>query len=573
MSLEPGSHLHQHRYRIRRQLGKGGMGTVYLAEDLNLAGRLVAIKENLNNDEEAQRQFRREAVLLAHLRHPNLPQVIDYFLEPGGRQYLVMEYVPGENLHEIMRANGPLPVSEALACIEQIMLAVAYMHNQRDPESGHRRAIVHRDIKPANIKRTPEGRYLLVDFGIAKQHSATLRSTAVSARALTPGFAPIEQYGGGTDERSDIYALGATLYVLLTAKTPPSSVDLAAGVPLPSLRSANSKIPPDVAKAVERAMKVNASERYASVDEMYSAVTGRPIPSSPITTSPAPSRAGSTRPNRTFAWLFGALALLSVVGIWWLFASSAPQPDLDAQAAFVATATNALPTSATALPTRDAIVVATLDDAVLPAPTPDAATIAAANTTITSFLATVGVTVAGVTPPSMRTPLPTSTPMATSTPRPTNTPTSTPISMPTRALATVAAPAPADSAAGGPTLAQIIQPGDNHSSNTATLFKWVADAPLATGQEFEIIFWKANGETEAQARGILRSSPASEVTQPVDVLAPDAYKWALILVQTEPGYRRLRTLAGPYTFTVPSSGGEPKPPPKSSPPPHRPGSN
>ncbi|HHW86890.1 MAG TPA: protein kinase, partial [Chloroflexi bacterium] len=524
MSLEPGSHLHQHRYRIRKQLGKGGMGTVYLAEDLNLAGRFVAIKENLNNDEEAQRQFRREAVLLAHLRHPNLPQVIDYFLEPDGRQYLVMEYVPGENLHEIIRTHGPLPVSEALACIEQVMLAVAYMHNQRNSESGHRRAIVHRDIKPANIKRTPEGRYILVDFGIAKQHSATLRSTAVSARALTPGFAPIEQYGGGTDERSDIYALGATLYVLLTARTPPSSVDLAAGAPLPSLRGYNSKIPPEVAKAVERAMKVNASERYASVDDMYSAITGRPIPTSPITTSPAPSRARSTRPNRTFAWLFGALALLSVVGVWWLFASSAPQPDLGAQAAFVATATPApaaaLAPSATALPTRDDIGVETLDVAVLSTPTPDAATIAAASTTITSFLATVGVTVVGAILSPMRTPLPTSTPIATSTPRPTNTPTATPIAIATLVLATVAAPAPVDGATDGPTSAQIFQPGDNHSSNTATLFKWTANAPLAPGQEFEIIFWKANGETEAQGRGLLRSSPASEVTQPVDVLAP-----------------------------------------------------
>lgn len=240
--MEPGSYLHHHRYRLRQLLGRGGMGAVYLAEDLNLAGRLVAIKENLNNDEDAQRQFRHEAVLLAHLRHPNLPQVIDYFLGQDGRQYLVMEYVPGENLQEVLRKQGPLPVSEAIACIDQIMQAVAYMHRQQDEETGRRRSVVHRDIKPANIKRTPEGRYLLVDFGIAKQNSKTIRGTAVSARALTPGYAPIEQYGGGTDERSDIYALGATLYALLTGKTPPSSVDLAAGTPLPPLRSYNSRV-------------------------------------------------------------------------------------------------------------------------------------------------------------------------------------------------------------------------------------------------------------------------------------------------------------------------------------------
>src|SRR5690606_7452685 len=152
---------------------RGGMGAVYLAEDLNLAGRLVAVKENLNRDDGAQRQFRREAVLLAHLRHPNLPQVIDFFQGQDGRQYLVIEYVPGENLQEALRKQGPLPNDEAVACIDQIMQAVAYMHNQRDPETGRRRAIIHRDIKPANIKRTPDGRYVLVDFGIAKQFSAT----------------------------------------------------------------------------------------------------------------------------------------------------------------------------------------------------------------------------------------------------------------------------------------------------------------------------------------------------------------------------------------------------------------
>jgi serine/threonine protein kinase len=160
---------------------------------------------------------------------------------------------------------------------------------------------VHRDIKPGNIKRTPEGRYVLVDFGIAKLHSATLRATAVSARALTPGFAPIEQYGGGTDERSDIYALGATLYVLLTAKTPPSSVDLAAGVPLPPLRSYNSKIPPDVAKAVERAMKVNANDRYLQRRRDVHRRHRSPNPDQPITTS-APRRVARSRRAPTARW-------------------------------------------------------------------------------------------------------------------------------------------------------------------------------------------------------------------------------------------------------------------------------
>jgi len=160
-----------------------------------------------------------------------------------------------------------------------------------------------------------------------------------------------------------------------------------------------------------------------------------------------------------------------------------------------------------------------------------------------------------------RTPIPTSTPMPTSTPRSTNTPTPTPTrTQPTPSTSssgtiTTTAAAVADSASGGPTSAQIIQPGDNHSSNTATIFKWVANEELAPGQEFEIIFWKAVGETQDQGRGIARSSAASEISQPVNTLPPDAYKWALLLVQTEPSYRRIRTLAGPYTFAVSSPTG------------------
>ena len=170
---------------------------VYLAEDTLLPGRLVAVKENPDSSADAQAQFKREALLLARLRHPNLPQVTDYFVAANGKQYLVMDFVPGDNLTELMRKRqGPLPVDEALAIVAQVMQALAYMHTWRDPDSGRTRPIIHRDIKPANIKRTPEGRVVLVDFGIAKIDSNTMTGTAVSAKALTPGYAPLEQYGG-----------------------------------------------------------------------------------------------------------------------------------------------------------------------------------------------------------------------------------------------------------------------------------------------------------------------------------------------------------------------------------------
>ena len=180
---------------------------------------------------------------------------------------------------------------------------------------------------------------------------------------------------------------------------------------------------------------------------------------------------------------------------------------------------------------------------------------------LATFLATVDAPVTGLTPAPTRTPPATSTPMATATPQPSSTPwpsstprpSSTPVgvAVATRAATVAATRTQPEAATNGPTSATILQPGDNHSSDTSTVFKWVANAPLAPGQEFEVVFWKANGQTEAQGRGIIRSSTASETWQPVASLAPDGYKWALLLVQAEPSYSRLRRLAGPFNFNVP----------------------
>ncbi|MBE2237801.1 MAG: protein phosphatase 2C domain-containing protein [Caldilineaceae bacterium] len=153
---------------------------------------------------------------------------------------------------------------------------------------------------------------------------------------------------------------------------------------------------------------------------------------------------------------------------------------------------------------------------------------------------------------------PTSTPAATPTASPSPTPTLTRTPLPAAVAPTsnqAAAPPPPDSVnQAGPRSAVILAPGDNHSSHTATLFRWKPDADLAPGQEYEVVFWKANGESEADARGLVRSSPLTEVLLQVGNLAPDAYRWALYLVQPEP-YRRIRPLAGPFAFTVPSGGG------------------
>lgn len=260
------------RYRIVNTLAQGGFGVVYRAWDMNLS-HPCALKENLETSQEAQEQFAREALFLSHLNHPNLPRVIDYFFVAGQGQYLVMDFVEGEDLQEkLEKAGGLLPEKQVLPWIHQVCDALAYMHRQNPP-------IIHRDIKPANIKINSDGKAMLVDFGISKAFSPGVK-TAAAARAISMGFSPAEQYGRGiTDVRSDIYALGATVYALLTGRSPTASVDRLAGIPLPEPRSLNPNIHPALEAAILKAMAMNPDERYQSANEFKSQLQ---------TTTPAP---------------------------------------------------------------------------------------------------------------------------------------------------------------------------------------------------------------------------------------------------------------------------------------------
>lgn len=266
------------RYRLERVLGCGGMGAVYLATDLRLNSK-VAVKENLDTSPESQQQFATEASILAKLRHPNLPRVQDFFVADG-RQYLVMDYIAGESLEEIVQKRGPLLPAEAVKWLTQVMEAVQYLHSRNPP-------IIHRDIKPANIKLGHDGRAYLVDFGIAKVLRAGSKTQA-GARAVTPGYSPPEQYGTApTDHRSDIYALGATLYFAVTGRVPPEAIERVTGRTdkLIPPRSINPLIPANLEQVILKAMRVNREERFASVREMMMAlqmgVSHRQIPSSP----------------------------------------------------------------------------------------------------------------------------------------------------------------------------------------------------------------------------------------------------------------------------------------------------
>ncbi len=273
------------RYRIDALLGSGGMGAVYRAWDLRL-DRYVAIKENALASPESARQFEREAKMMARLRHPNLPTVSDHFVARSGAQYLVMDYIEGEDLGQMLQRAGPLDESRAIAWIQQVCDALIYLHSQRPP-------IIHRDIKPANIKIAPDAsgtsNVYLVDFGIAKVGDAQSK-TAVGALGVTAGFSPPEQYGeGGTDARSDVYALGATLYALLTGQTPPDSVRLAIkAAVLPRPRTVRSDISPAVASAVEAALQTSPTDRPQTV-AAFRALLPRVAPALPFSPRWAPT--------------------------------------------------------------------------------------------------------------------------------------------------------------------------------------------------------------------------------------------------------------------------------------------
>ncbi len=271
MPLKLGDILNE-RYRIENVLGQGGMGAVYRALDVNL-GVPVAVKENLFITEEYARQFRREANILATLRHPHLPRVTDHFVLEEEGQYLVMDYVEGEDLRERLERDDIISEDEALPWFLEICDALAYLHT-RTP------AILHRDIKPGNIKITPEGKAILVDFGLAKVADND-GSTTTGAKAMTPGFSPPEQYGTGpTDARTDVYSLAATFYVVLTGTIPEDALERAMGrETLTPVRKWNSKISAGIARALEKALSISPDDRYQSIGELAAALSAAPTAS------------------------------------------------------------------------------------------------------------------------------------------------------------------------------------------------------------------------------------------------------------------------------------------------------
>ncbi len=314
--LPPGTVLHA-RYRILACIGQGGMGAVYRAEDLRLEGRICAVKEIHTDPDlppelqaQAQQQFYREASILARLDHPNLPKVSDYFTEEG-REYLVMDYVAGPDLRQILeearRAGRMLDEERVIGWALQLCDALSYLHGQNPP-------ILHRDIKPSNIKETAGGLIKLVDFGLVKLLTPDdSRTVTVLQGRGTVAYTPLEQYGGDTghtDPRSDIYALGATLYHLLTGQPPADARERFLrpdSLILP--RALNPRISPTTERAILTAMAMHPDDRPPTVDAFRQMLTGSSLSDAIVVLVP-PSREWTRALTENWRWLLLAAALL-----------------------------------------------------------------------------------------------------------------------------------------------------------------------------------------------------------------------------------------------------------------------
>ena len=280
------------------------MGAVYEAVDERL-DTVVALKETLFADEKLRKQFEREARLLARLSHQALPSVSDHFNEGEG-QFLVMQYIAGQDFFEMLaRRNGPFSQAEVLRWGDQLCDALDYLHTQ-DPQ------IIHRDIKPQNLKLTERGQAVLLDFGLAKGFAGQMSvvTTSASIFGYTPNYAPLEQVQGlGTDPRSDIYSLSATLFHLLTNIKPPDALTRAGAIvngqpdPLPLANEVTSNVGRAVAEVLNKGMSQKRDDRYESaalMREALSAAAAHPDDSAAtvLTTGAQGLAAGQTVANQ-----------------------------------------------------------------------------------------------------------------------------------------------------------------------------------------------------------------------------------------------------------------------------------
>ena len=281
------------RYQVEDILGKGGFGAVYLVRDTRVHGNLFALKELVDNSKKERDRFAFECEVLKRLDHPSLPRVYRVFEDDANnRAYMLMDYIEGSNLEKLRRKQPEkrFTLPQALHIMAPVISAVAYLHSQRPP-------IIHRDIKPANIiVPALDDRAMLVDFGIAKEYDPDSTTTAI--RRCSPGYGAPEQYMKGTNTQTDIYGLGATIYTLLTGVVPTDAFYRMTQIgghgidPLEPVTQFVPDLPPSVSATIQRALSINALDRYATVEEFWQALQDttekQPVPAPVIVPVPAP---------------------------------------------------------------------------------------------------------------------------------------------------------------------------------------------------------------------------------------------------------------------------------------------
>ena len=264
----------QARYRILSVQGVGGMGAVYRARDLRFSAveKIIAVKEMVNAAPDPRlrrigiQNFEREANILAGLSHPAIPKIFDYFSE-GNRSYLVLEFVEGQNLESLLeQRHQPFTQEEAIDWALQVCDVLAYLHSHKPP-------VIFRDIKPGNLMLRPDGRVMVIDFGIAKVFEHGQRGTMIG----TEGYSPPEQYRGVAEPRGDLYALAATLHHLLTARDP--RLEPPFTFHERPIRLFNPDVAPEFEAVIMKALSYDIQDRFATVNEMAQSLANSLPPS------------------------------------------------------------------------------------------------------------------------------------------------------------------------------------------------------------------------------------------------------------------------------------------------------
>jgi serine/threonine protein kinase len=296
------------------------MSVIYLAEDTKLNRREVALKElrlpDGASDEdvrEAEAWFARESALLSMLHHPLIPVFYSVFREEG-RSYIAQEYVPGENLEDLVKRQGPIEPDLALTWGIALSQLLDYLHSLPEP-------VIFRDLKPSNVVlrsmwSSPDRRLAVVDFGIARSFSQDVVGTVIG----TPGYAPPEQYQGMATPQSDVYALGVTLHRLLTGYDPEQGTPFT----FPSVRSLNPSVPAGLAAVVARATALNPSERFASAHDMHEALCQLAPPDVRV---PARRRRHTSLFDSTWMAVAAALVGISLLSRIAAFVTTQPSQD------------------------------------------------------------------------------------------------------------------------------------------------------------------------------------------------------------------------------------------------------